>query len=129
MTSFVTHLEGAIDGSRHPADRVQTLHKDRPMWVRYDLAAVGRTFTKAALRDRLQSMWRYRELLPLDNRLTLDDKTVDLLNWHFPLASLPAIARDPALPDYLQRRLVLAIWTRAVILKNETDKEQILNKF
>lgn len=64
MPSFVTHLEAAIDGTVLPADRLQTLHKDRPLWVRYDLAAVGRELTKAKLRDRAPSMWRYRELLP-----------------------------------------------------------------
>ena len=65
MTSFVTHLEGAIDGTILPADRIQTLHKDRPLWVRYDLAAVGRAMTKEMLRDRPATMWRYRELLPV----------------------------------------------------------------
>lgn len=65
MTSFVTHLEAAIDGTRLPADRIQTLHNDRPLWVRYDLDAVGRTLTKASLRDRPATMWRYRELLPV----------------------------------------------------------------
>jgi threonine synthase len=65
MTSFVTHLEGAIDGTELPADRIQTLHKDRPLWVRYDLAAVRRTLTKEMLRDRPHTMWRYRELLPV----------------------------------------------------------------
>ena len=40
MTCFVTHLESAIDGTQLPADEPQTLHKDRPLWVRYDLDAV-----------------------------------------------------------------------------------------
>ena len=37
---FVTHLESALDGTRLPADAVQTVHQGRPLWVRYDLAAV-----------------------------------------------------------------------------------------
>jgi threonine synthase len=65
VASFVTHLEGAIDGERLPADRVQTLHKDRPIWVRYDLDAVGRALAKEMLRDRPPTLWRYRELLPV----------------------------------------------------------------
>src|ERR1700761_715452 len=65
MTSFVSHLEAAIDGTVLPSDRIQTLHKDRPLWVRYDLAAVGRALTKEMLRDRPPTMWRYRELLPV----------------------------------------------------------------
>jgi threonine synthase len=64
MPSFVTHLESAIDGTHLPADRPQTLHKDRPLWVRYDLAAVGRALSKESLASRPQSLWRYRELLP-----------------------------------------------------------------
>jgi threonine synthase len=65
VTSFVTHLEGAIDGERLPANQVHTLHKDRPIWVRYDLDAVGRVLTKEKLRDRPPTLWRYRELLPV----------------------------------------------------------------
>lgn len=64
MSTFVTHLESALDGTQLPADRVQTLHRDRPLWVRYDLAAVSRAMTKEALASRPTTMWRYRELLP-----------------------------------------------------------------
>ena len=52
MTTFVTHLESAIDGTQLPVDRPQTLHKDRPLWVRYDLAAVAKAFTKEKLAAR-----------------------------------------------------------------------------
>ncbi|HEX7377676.1 MAG TPA: threonine synthase [Pirellulales bacterium] len=62
--SYVTHLESALDGTRLPADRAQTLHRDRPLWVRYDLAAVGRAMTKEAVSRRPPTLWRYRELLP-----------------------------------------------------------------
>lgn len=64
MTRYVTHLEGAIDGERLPADKIATVHKDRPIWVRYDLAAVGKALTKEKLRTRHETLWRYRELLP-----------------------------------------------------------------
>jgi len=64
MGRHVSYLEGAIDGERLPADRLATVHKDRPIWVRYDLAAVGRELTKPKLREREQTLWRYRELLP-----------------------------------------------------------------
>jgi threonine synthase len=64
MTRFVTHLEGAIDGERLPADRLASVHKDRPIVVRYDLPAVGKVLTKATLRTRPETLWRYRELLP-----------------------------------------------------------------
>ncbi len=64
MPRFVTHLEGAIDGERLPADKLLTVHKDRPIWVRYDLAAVGKALNKQTLRTRHETLWRYRELLP-----------------------------------------------------------------
>jgi len=64
MPRFVTHLEGAIDGARLPADKLATVHKDRPIWVRYDLAAIGRELTKDKLATREQTLWRYQELLP-----------------------------------------------------------------
>ena len=61
---YVTHLESALDGTRLPADRPQTLHAGRPLWVRYDLPAVARTMTKQAVASRPAGLWRYRELLP-----------------------------------------------------------------
>ena len=64
MPSFVTHLESALDGTQLPADCIQTLHRDRPLWVRYNLDAVGRTMTKQKVASRAPTMWRYRELLP-----------------------------------------------------------------
>lgn len=64
---FVSHLESALDGTPLPANQLQTMHADRPLWVRYNLNAVGRWFEKEKLRDREPTMWRYRELLPLPN--------------------------------------------------------------
>ncbi len=64
MPSFVTHLESALDGTHLPADRAQTLHRDRPLWVRYNLAAVGLAVSRDDLSRREASLWRYRELLP-----------------------------------------------------------------
>ena len=64
MPSFVTHLEAAIDGTELPGDRPQTLHNDRPLWVRYDLQPSGERSHKEALLRREPTMWRYRELLP-----------------------------------------------------------------
>lgn len=62
--SFVTHLESALDGTSFPADQLQTTHKDRPLWVRYDLEAAGRALTKDVLSGRDNTLWRYEELLP-----------------------------------------------------------------
>lgn len=67
MMSFVTHLEAAIDGTRLPHDVLQTVHEGRPLWVRYDLAAVGAAMSKEAVAGREPTMWRYRELLPVSD--------------------------------------------------------------
>lgn len=56
---FVSHLESAIDGTQLPANQLQTMHADRPLWVRYNLNAVGRWFEKEKLRDREPSMWQH----------------------------------------------------------------------
>ncbi len=65
--SYVTHLESAIDGTNLAHDELQTLHEGRPLWVRYDLEAVAAAMTKEAVAAREPTMWRYRELLPVDD--------------------------------------------------------------
>jgi threonine synthase len=62
---YVTHLESALDGTRLSADRLQTVHEGRPLWVRYDLHAVRHVWCKTDLASRPPTLWRYRELLPL----------------------------------------------------------------
>ena len=70
--SFVTHLESAIDGTTLPADQVQTMHNDRPLWVRYDLEAVRKAVNPDDFAARPPTLWRYRELLPIRG----EDKTI-----------------------------------------------------
>jgi len=65
--SFVTHLEAAIDGTQLRPDILQTVHEGRPLWVRYDLDAVGAAMTKETVAGRAPTMWRYRELLPVSD--------------------------------------------------------------
>jgi len=84
MTNFVTHLECANCFERYDADLVHGLCTkcQRPLWVRYHLAAVGRQFTKLQLADRDNTMWRYRELLPVRDAagvITLGETVTPLL--------------------------------------------------
>ena len=65
MNTYVTHLESALDGTRFPAGQVHTVHQGRPLWVRYDLPALGRAVRPDTFAARPPSLWRYRELLPL----------------------------------------------------------------
>lgn len=63
--SYVTHLESAIDGTHLSHTEAQTLHEGRPLWVRYDLDAVGAAMTKELVASRAPTLWRYQELLPV----------------------------------------------------------------
>ncbi|MDE0437612.1 MAG: threonine synthase [bacterium] len=65
--SYVTHLEAAIDGTHLPHNELQTLHEGRPLWVRYDLEAVRANTTPEAVAGRAPTMWRYKELLPVED--------------------------------------------------------------
>jgi threonine synthase len=62
---YVTHLEGAIDGTRLLFGQLHGLHAGRPILVRYDLPAIRNAVTPADIARRPPSLWRYRELLPL----------------------------------------------------------------
>src|SRR5215831_4539040 len=66
LPTFVTHLECSLTGERYPADTLQTVSRaGRPLLVRYDLDGVRRALPRGALAARPQSLWRYRELLPV----------------------------------------------------------------
>ena len=66
---FVTHLECADCGTEYPAGEVHGLcaRCQRPLWVRYDLDLVKKEFPKKALFGRPPTLWRYLELLPMDD--------------------------------------------------------------
>ena len=96
MPAYVTHLESAIDGTHLPADRPQTLHKERPLWVRYDLAGVRGALTKAKLRERAPTLWRYAELLPPG-----DDNVVSLGEGLSPLLTAPRLGKQFGLANLL----------------------------
>ncbi|MGH9946290.1 MAG: threonine synthase [Pyrinomonadaceae bacterium] len=65
----VTHLECALCGLRHEARVLQNLCVEcgKPLLVRYDLEAASQTLTPASLKERESSLWRYREVLPVDD--------------------------------------------------------------
>ncbi len=71
MPSFVTHLESAIDGTKLPARTLQTTHADRPLWVRYDLPRLQASWRPESLKDREPTLWRYRELLPIEEESSI----------------------------------------------------------
>jgi threonine synthase len=94
MPSFVTYLESAIDGTHFQPGQLLGTHKDRPLWVRYDLAAVAKAVRPADLRDRPPSLWRYRELLPLPSEV----EPVTLGEGMSPLLPCPRLGAELGLP-------------------------------
>jgi len=67
----------------------------------------------------------FKELLPWEERQIFSEGTIEALNWHFPTSSLFEMTRNPVLPDYLRRQLVLAVWTRAFVLGNDAVAQRI----
>jgi threonine synthase len=67
--NFVTHLECANCGQRYEAGQIHNLCTScqRPLWVRYDLDALKKQFTKKALIGRPPTIWRYLEMLPMQD--------------------------------------------------------------
>ncbi len=65
----VTHLECALCGTRHEAQRLLNLCTKcgKPLLVRYDLEKAARTLTREALPGRRADLWRYREVLPVEH--------------------------------------------------------------
>ncbi len=65
--NFVTHLECANCGKRYDAAQIHNLCTacQRPLWVRYDLAALKKKFPKKELFGRPPTIWRYLEMLPV----------------------------------------------------------------
>lgn len=65
----VTHLECAACHLKHEAHRLLNLCRNcgKPLLVRYDLEATARTLTKASLVGRRPDLWRYREVLPVED--------------------------------------------------------------
>ena len=59
-----------------------------PLKVRYDYEAIRRTFTRETIQSRDPSLWRYRELLPLD-----DDPTIGIATGWTPLVRADGLAR------------------------------------
>lgn len=66
----VTHLECALCGLRHEANVLQNLciTCGKPLLVRYDLEAAGKTLTRESLATRTSTLWRYSEVLPIRSR-------------------------------------------------------------
>ena len=90
----ITHLECALGGLRHEARTLQNLCVEcgKPLLVRYDLEKAKATLTPDSLSARESSLWRYREVLPVENAenvVTFGEGWTPLLKADSLAASLP----------------------------------------
>ena len=89
LPTFVTHLECSLTGEHYPADRLHGLSRaGKPLLVRYDLGGVRRALSREVLAARPQTLWRYRELLPVRR----PENVVALGEVVTPLVPLPRLA-------------------------------------
>jgi threonine synthase len=89
LPSFVSHLECSLTGERYEADRLHGLSRaGKPLLVRYDLDGIRRALPRESLAARPQTLWRYREMLPVRR----PENIVSLGEVVTPLISLPRIA-------------------------------------
>ncbi len=96
MTSFATHLECSRCQEDFPVDQIQQVCKSDggPLLVRYDLRRVRDSVTKDALRQRPETLWRYRELLPYEDAA----KAVTLGELNTPLLETPSLGAELGIP-------------------------------
>ena len=93
MTSFVSHLECSYTGTTYPKGHLYNLSDaGYPLLVRYDLDGIKAALTKASLGEREQTLWRYRELLPM----TREDSIVSLGEIVTPMLEIPRASSSNA---------------------------------
>jgi threonine synthase len=78
MTDFlpttITHLECSKCGEKYSHEKLQNLCAcGGPLLARYDLAKAARTLTREALKSRPANMWRYAEVLPAREAVSLGE--------------------------------------------------------
>jgi threonine synthase len=93
----VTHLECGACGRTHAAQTLLNLciACGKPLLVRYDLDRVRGSLKRESLKGRPADLWRYREVLPVDD----DANIVSLGEGWTPLLETPRLAAKVGLKD------------------------------
>jgi threonine synthase len=93
----VTHLECGLCGLEHEARRLHNLCTacGKPLLVRYDLERAKMFLTKEKLAARRPDLWRYREVLPVEN----DNNIVSLGEGWTPLLRATRLGRRVGIQD------------------------------
>jgi threonine synthase len=80
VTTTITHLECSKCAKKHTHEKLQNLCDcGGPLLARYDLGRAARTLTREALRGRAATMWRYAEVLPSREPVTLGEGMTPLI--------------------------------------------------
>ena len=89
--SFVTHLECARCGTTGDAHAVANTCPScgGPFLVRYDLERLRTSVPRNTLSGRQASLWRYRELLPIEDH----DRVVSLGEGNTPILEAPSLGQ------------------------------------
>ena len=89
--SFVTHLECARCGATGDANAVANTCPacGGPFLVRYDLERLRSSVPRNTLSGRQSSLWRYRELLPIEDH----DRVVSLGEGNTPILEVPSLGQ------------------------------------
>jgi threonine synthase len=72
VASFVRGLKCRLCGAKYPVSPANSCAEDYgPLEVDYDYESIGEALTREKIEMRPHTMWRYQELLPLDNEPTV----------------------------------------------------------
>ncbi len=99
---YFSNLKCRECGKLYPKEAIHVCDFDfGPLEAAYDYEAIGKVLTREVIESRPQSMWRYRELLPIDG-----EPTVGVQVGFTPLVKADRLAR--------------ALGVREVYVKNDT---------
>lgn len=99
---YFSNLKCRECGRLYPKQAIHICEYDfGPLEAAYDYEAIGKVLNRRIIESRPQSMWRYRELLPIDGLPTVGQQT-----GFTPLVSVPRLAK--------------ALGIRELYIKNDT---------
>jgi threonine synthase len=86
MQSYLSHLECSLCGAEFPYHTPRFVCEScgGALFVRYDLSKASRTLSPARLKQRGVSLWRFREVLPVqheENIVTLGESMTPVLHF------------------------------------------------
>ena len=96
MFSYLSHLECTQCGQAYPSDRLTNVSAccGKVLFARYDLPRLRREVDRDALAARRGDMWRFSELLPVED----PDNVVSLGEGGTPLLEASELAKSLGLP-------------------------------